>query len=122
MRNDAICPNCDRPRPSFVIEKGKCDYCRAEYERAVHAIVTGLNRLSEGWESAAGDAVRAERNQRLARDQWTVLRGSPLSEECQAAFAQYFLLLNRLTVDYEKPADVIWPERPTLAYQGATDA
>lgn len=61
--------------------------------------------------------MRARRNQLLAQWQWTVIPGSELSQGCQEEFAEFFRKLNRITVDFERPACVIWPHPPELAYK-----
>lgn len=68
------------------------------------------------WDSEEGAYVRAQRNAKLAAAFWTVQVGSPLTEACQAEWADYIRALHRLTVDYPGPADVVWPAEPELIY------
>ena len=60
-------------------------------------------------------AVRDQRNQMLAKCDWTQLADSHLSAERQAAWADYRQALRDLTDEVTDPANVEWPLDPTQA-------
>lgn len=60
-----------------------------------------------------GNAIRAERWQRLNVCDWTDLPSAPLSEEAKADWQAYRQALRDLTTDYASPDDVIWPTPPS---------
>jgi hypothetical protein len=67
----------------------------------------------------AWNAIRMERNALLDFSRWTISPDSPLSVENQAEWLAYLKALNRLTVVFEAPGDVIWPDAPSMVYADA---
>lgn len=59
-----------------------------------------------------GDAVRAERNRRLAACDWTQLADSPLNAEAKAAWAFYRENLRMVPQQAGFPWEVQWPPEP----------
>jgi len=57
------------------------------------------------------DAVRADRNARLAASDWTQLADVPLNEEEKAAWATYRQALRDVTTQVD-PFEITWPEAP----------
>ena len=111
-----ICPHCTRERPLAVIAEGKCDLDRLEAERLEAVSVFAAHSVNIGWDGPQGDAARFERNQKLDASMWAIMPGTPLSQECQDAFTEYRQKLHRLTVDFETPGAIVWPDQPTLVY------
>lgn len=112
-----ICPHCKRQRSKAVIANGKCDLDRIEAEREAAGEAYEARQADDGWTGPQGDAVRFERNQRLDASMWVIIPGTPLTQECQDEFCQYREKLHRVTVDFSKPGDVVWPNQPALIYQ-----
>jgi hypothetical protein len=65
---------------------------------------------------AAWTAIRMERNALLDFSRWTIAPDSPLSVPNQAEWLAYLKALNRLTIDFEAPGDVVWPDAPLMVY------
>lgn len=63
-------------------------------------------------EEAAWAVLRAERNRRLARSDWTVLPDSPLSPEKVAEWKVYRQALRDLPENTTDPANPVWPAPP----------
>ncbi|MCD1591818.1 phage tail assembly chaperone [Qipengyuania citrea] len=113
---ESQCTSCGRTTPMWAlyvdesIETARCGHCLTN--DAINAPAVP----NEGWDGEKGNDIRAERNQRIAAAQWAVLPGSPLSTECQAAFLEYIKALHRLTIDFDAPASVVWPDEPALDF------
>jgi hypothetical protein len=60
--------------------------------------------------------VKDTRNGLLDQYRWTIAIDSPLTAECQAEWLDYYRILNRITVDYDDPQNVLWPALPALTY------
>jgi hypothetical protein len=58
------------------------------------------------------DAVRAERDRRLAACDWTQLADNALAAPDIAAWAAYRQQLRDIPQDYNDPDLVVWPEKP----------
>jgi hypothetical protein len=111
------CPHCQRKRPDFTIEGGKCDFCRSEAQRELDASNFDIVQADTSWTGPQGDGVRQERNRLLESFAWTTRAGSPLTPACQAAFASYFEDLHGITVDFPNPSAVTWPMQPQLQFK-----
>ena len=61
-------------------------------------------------------AIRQKRNGILDQYRWTIAEDSPLSESSKAEWLDYYKTLNRITIDYSDPRDVLWPTQPELTY------
>ncbi|MBY0395660.1 MAG: phage tail assembly chaperone [Thermoleophilia bacterium] len=57
--------------------------------------------------------MRAERDLRLARSDWTQMPDSPLDEAARAAWAVYRQALRDITETPAGPAAVVWPSVPS---------
>lgn len=66
-----------------------------------------------GLASIAWEAVRVDRNGRLAESDWTALADSPLSEVEEAAWFAYRQSLRDVPQDHDDPTDITWPEPPS---------
>lgn len=97
-----------------------CTNCKIDEERAAIAVQEAAVD-QDAWDQRGGDAVRSKRNILLNSYAWTVTAGTPLTPACEAEFAEYLLALNRLTKEFAKPSDVIWPTTPDMAYSLALD-
>ena len=76
-------------------------------------IVTSAQREAES-EQAAWDALRAERDRRLAASDWVILRNLETSEPVPQAWLDYRQDLRDLPENTTDPADPDWPEAPAL--------
>jgi len=56
--------------------------------------------------------VRAQRNARLSRSDWTVLADAPLDVAAQDAWKAYRQALRDVPSTFGAPEDVIWPTEP----------
>lgn len=100
-----------------IDEDDICTNCLAGYDREQVAKAEAEAAAGvQGWDTDTGAECRAERNRRLDACLWAVQPGSPLTPECQDEFCEYRKALNRVTVDFGIPADVVWPDQPTLVY------
>lgn len=121
------------------IERGTCDGCSKQYpgwalygpldsDAWSNAVCGGCITAHEAveeeplvlapWETEAGKYLKAQRNMLLSFDTtgWAMMSDSPVTEACREAFKAYRAILNRMTVDYDDPADWEWPEVPALEY------
>ena len=120
--HDVACPGCGTSyHPVAVVKLGKrwrCGHCKINEERQSQVLIErSLNTEDHGWDSEYGNGVKAERNALLEKWAWTIRMESPLSEACQANFLQYLRALNRLTVNFSKPCEVVFPALPELEYE-----
>lgn len=123
-----VCPSCGRAGPPSTFKDVRADarfafplICAREYlERERDDAEVARLAAPATWDSERGNDVRAERNRRLDASVWTVLPGSPLTAECQAAWAEYRLALNALTVTFASPVDVIFPVEPRITFSQAS--
>jgi len=58
-------------------------------------------------------AIRQQRNDLLAKSDWTQIPGSPLADEQKAAWATYRQQLRDLVIDGSCPLDFVWPTAPS---------
>ncbi|MDO1559833.1 hypothetical protein Q0812_10385 [Brevundimonas sp. 2R-24] len=116
------CPLCLRRGPPFMFAATHeddrfehdyvCSTCLRDAERAEIAAAEADADAEADW-----SAVKVERNRRINEALWAVSPGSPLTQECQAAFAAMIGELHRVTIDFYTPADVVWPIIPELAFE-----
>ena len=65
------------------------------------------------FEAVAWEAVRVDRNGRLAKSDWTALGDHQLSEVEEAAWWAYRQSLRDVPQDHDDPTDITWPEPPS---------
>ena len=63
-------------------------------------------------DAAAWDAVRADRDERLAACDWTQVADAPLTAGEKQAWADYRQALRDIPQTHDNPADVSWPVPP----------
>lgn len=66
--------------------------------------------------------VRNKRSKMLDDTDWTTGRDSPLSPECQEEWSTYRKALHALLKDKPHPAEIVWPEPPSLVYAPEEEA
>ena len=64
-------------------------------------------------DAAAREALRIERNRRLAASDWTQVPDAPVDHQAWAAYRQALRDLPANTTD---PRHVVWPTPPTLPH------
>lgn len=79
-----------------------------------HYTVNGEGEWSQDSDLLA-EAVRVERDRRLAECDWTQTVDAPLDDEARAAWAVYRQALRDAPQQAGFPASVIWPEPPTTS-------
>lgn len=121
------CPCCGQTSRAWAMSSDaditdvRCTTCAIDLAREKQAIAEAheLERLAkeEPWATPCGLELKAERNRRIDAARWAVdPLTSPLTPSSQSQFAEYIRTLNRLTVDFEGPAEVVWPELPTQEF------
>ena len=121
------CAGCGKKLPAFAIvpddsgEKGFCACCIIDAHREITAQTERADAearaVANPWDSPLGEHVRAERNLRIDRWRWAIDPGcSPLSVECQEEVRGMIRTLHRITLDFNSPEDVVWPDEPVLNY------
>jgi hypothetical protein len=72
--------------------------------------------IADPWEGPEADAIRDERNSRLSACDWKVLPDSPFQRDMgsRAALWIYRKSLRDITNAFASPADVVWPEEPSI--------
>jgi hypothetical protein len=68
--------------------------------------------LLDAKEERQWEALRKERDKRLAESDWTQIMDSPLSTEARDAWIIYRQELRDIPENTEDPANPDWPERP----------
>lgn len=97
-----------------------CTCCLRAAELVVAGIAEALARpLRDAWDQEGGADQRAHRDQLADRHRWTVAPDSPLASDCRAAFDAYLAALHRISLDFERPSLVVWPDVPALDYEPA---
>jgi hypothetical protein len=61
-------------------------------------------KIEQQWQ-----ALRAERNRRLAETDWTMTLDAPLDDEKKAAMREYREVLRSMPAQLENPSNVKWP-------------
>jgi hypothetical protein len=120
------CSHCHKSFPAFQFVSGAaaglegwaCVACiqPALRQLAVEAAEAAQELAVDPWDTEAGHQIRADRNARLEATRWAWDAASPLTPACQALFLAYAAALHRITVDYETPQAVVFPEVPALEY------
>ncbi len=77
-----------------------------------HCLLVDEPVPDELWASAKG-----QRNVLLEKYSWTLSPASPLTDICKTNFLAYLKQLNALTVDYDSPENLVWPEVPAMEYE-----
>jgi len=62
-------------------------------------------KIEQQWQ-----ALRAERNRRLAETDWTMTLDAPLDDEKKAAMREYREMLRSLPEGIAHPKEVVWPK------------
>jgi hypothetical protein len=57
-------------------------------------------------------AIRNQRNDMLAKSDWTQIPGNPLNDDKKAAWSTYRQQLRDLVIDGSCPLDFVWPTSP----------
>lgn len=107
--------DCDMPRwvcPDCASGPYRVAKAAEEAEAAAAAA------LSDPWDTEDGRQARARRDAELAAYLWTILPGSPLTDENRALWRQWRVVMNRVTMDHATPALALesWPDRPAYDY------
>lgn len=125
------CPRCGTSSPAWAmsappglgaeIDDIYCTNCAIDLERVAQAVLDQAERarlaVEEPWNTDLGVETRMERNRRIDAARWAVdPLTSPLSTECQSKWLSYIHCLNRISVDHETPASVVWPSPPSIEY------
>lgn len=100
-----ISPDC----LARVDDKYCCGHCLSAAEYVALS-------LSDTWESDCGYEARQRRNRLLEEWRWTVTPDSPLNASSRDAFMNYLRALHRLTIDFDRPSAVVWPDPPQPTY------
>ena len=58
------------------------------------------------------EALREERNKKLAETDWEIVRHKELGTNIPSALKTYRQELRDITKDYKSLNDVVWPEKP----------
>lgn len=58
--------------------------------------------------------LRTERDDLIAKTDWTQMPDVPLDEAKQAEFATYRQTLRDIPQTYDDPDAVVWPDKPTI--------
>jgi hypothetical protein len=103
-RNQAI-TNLDDFADALEIYHVTRNYIEAEQATAAQALQDYMNGF---------DYIRDLRNQKLTESDWTQMLDSPLTPEQRTAWAEYRQDLRDVPQSFEDPADVVWPEKPSL--------
>jgi hypothetical protein len=84
----------------------------SELEPQVSSVVAAHDGPA-GLATIAWEAVRVDRNGRLAGSDWTALGDHQLSEVEEAAWWAYRQSLRDVPQDHADPTDITWPEPPS---------
>lgn len=84
----------------------------SELEPQVSSVVAAHDGPA-GLAAIAWEAVRVDRNGRLAGSDWTALADSQLSGVEEAAWFAYRQSLRNVPQDHNDPTDITWPEPPS---------
>lgn len=101
--------------PRFV-----CYTCASHAHRVALAAQDAAEAAQlAAWDTEAGKACKAERDRRVNASLWTTAAGSPLTDDCRAAWRTWRQAMFRLTVDLPGPIpndSGDWPQEPGYAY------
>ena len=107
LRADGIQPEHLESRDDFIWVT-----VPSELEPQVSSIVEAHDGPA-GLVAIAWEAVRVDRNGRLAKSDWTALGDHQLSEVEEAAWWAYRQSLRDVPQDHDDPTDITWPEPPS---------
>ncbi len=121
-----LCGGCGRDFPAFALavasdiegtdEPYLCACCIIDIERARPA-----PDQPKGWDSEIGQSLKAERARLLDAYSWTMRIDSPLTNQCQKAWAQWAIDLNQMTLNSD-PESWAFPNPPDLEYMDPSAA
>jgi hypothetical protein len=116
-----VCPSCGRRGPPSTMKHvggddhfGHMFVCSAEFLRLMADRERSRAPADTGWDSELGTQTKNTRNRLLDASVWTVLPGTPLRNWQE--WADYRGKLNSLTIDFDSPGAVLWPEEPRKVY------
>lgn len=115
-----ICPDCLTPHPAFAIVEvtpgnWQCSQCYlTEYDAARRAAEEARLAALPPWETEEANTIRAVRVRLLDKWRWGVMPDSPLIDSAKDKVMVYLKALNSITIRYASPADVVWPDEPTI--------
>ena len=116
LANWNVYPVADRPQPSFDPATENCNQVNPTFENGEW--VTAWQVTSASADEIAqrlvdeSEAVRQDRNERLADSDWTQFNDSPLSSADKTAWATYRQSLRDLPSAAGFPFTMVWPEKP----------
>jgi hypothetical protein len=126
------CPSCQRDYPAFALvdvsdisrisDDVACADCMITAQREADAEAAAAEPMAQGWASDIGEGLRAERNRLLDSRAWTIRADSPLTPECRAKWAQWFLSLHQMTTGQIEPENWRFPKEPELEYMTPDEA
>lgn len=126
------CPSCQRQYPAFALvdvsdisrisDDVACADCLISAKRDAEAEIAATEPEPQGWASALGEGLRAERNRLLDSRAWTIRADSPLTPQCRALWAQWFLSLHQMTTSGIDPENWCFPKEPELEYMTPDEA
>jgi len=101
--------------PRFV-----CYTCASHAHRlAIAAQEQAAAAQLAAWDTEQGKACKAERDRRVNATLWTTADGSPLADDCRAAWCVWRQAMHRITVDLPGPIpndSGDWPQEPGYDY------
>ncbi len=113
------CPNPDcltDPQPAFAIVEvapgdWQCSTCHITKQVQAQAEAYQQAQLElPPWETEAANNVRAQRSRLQDQWRWTVMPDSPLNAAAKDRYMTMLQALNTITIDFQSPADVVWPD------------
>lgn len=126
------CPGCGRAFPAFALvdvsdisripDDVACGDCLISAQREDIAEAEAAAPVPTGWDGPIGQTLRADRNRLLDLRAWTIRADSPLTADCRAEWAEWFITLNQMTVSGIEPESWHFPNEPELRYMTADEA
>lgn len=126
------CPHCHRSFPAFALvdvsdisripDDVACGDCLISAKREDIAKAEAAAPVSTGWDGPIGQTLRADRNRMLDLWAWTIRADSPLTADCRAAWAEWFIAMNQMTVSGIEPESWHFPNTPELEYMAPDEA
>lgn len=120
------CPACNEEKKAFAIvdvidiseisQDMICSNCYLEHEKKITLKREAKLVKSKTWDSELGNDYKAIRNRKLNEYSWILRADSPASEKTRKAFAKYFTVLHRMTVDSKSPDKFLFPNPPKITY------
>lgn len=107
------CPTCLKPqRPFAIVEVAPGEWACSDCYLA--SLPPPEPVVLPPWETEDANSVRAERTRLQNKWRWAVMPDTALNQAAQDRVMLFLKSLNRLTIDYTTPQDVVWPEEPVL--------